>query len=87
MKQIGLKFLLRGGAFVCAVMEESKAREAIALWMQGKLPPIGGETTAQQSWAVKTEEVVAIHTFDLVPEGQPAQQQIGRWQPGTSGVR
>lgn len=106
----GLQFLLKGGAFVQVVLPEHEVRTIVDVWKNGALGrnsngivgeavSIGPDGTVR-SWAVKVDDIIAIHTIEVpalgqqqlpatvpqVPRANPALPMPGKFPPGTSGV-
>lgn len=81
MKTVGLKFILKDGTFITAVVTESDAQRYIDGFIKGSLPPVIGYAnvpTTQTSWpwAVRVDTIYAVHTMAMESP-----------QPGMSGFR
>lgn len=79
-RPVGLRFLLRGGSFLGAVMPESEARETVRRWISNDfglrgIDHLGDPDHPGGSWGVKVDDIVGIHTYELegVPPGVPPQ--------------
>ena len=87
MKTVGIRFILQMGSFISAKVTEAKAREIVKLWISGKSPVIFGDADDKEgAWAVKTDSIMGIHTFDMDAAMRQAQQGTP-YPPGFSGSR
>lgn len=81
MNYTGLKFVLKNGAFIIAVVTKDEATTIIQNWMNSyyslKDIKIIGNTNPPPNgwaWAVQLDEVQAVHTFTLEQMQQQLQQ-------------
>lgn len=81
---IGIRFVLTGGAFINAILCESDAKGIMRGWKLGEFV-IKGKTIIgsddyqkpqKDDWAVRVEDIMAIHTFDWVQYQQAMQQNV-----------
>lgn len=89
---VGVKILLEHGHFMAWAMREPQARQLVTLWSSGQLA-IKGHTTIDHNqfpaetgepWAVRLDQIIGIHFFDLQAMVQAQQQgqappQKGPW--------
>lgn len=74
MKEIGLKFILKGGQYLAVTVTEDFARSVMDVWMAENY----GERTlirvgpTSYSCMVRLSEIQAMHTFDLVKSQEPS---------------
>ncbi len=89
MKHIGLRFVLKGGAFIGIVLPEQAALNYVAIFHGGGTPADsiwGGNGVPSADgtyWSVKICEVQAVHTFAL-PTPDAGTPKLG--QPNGSGL-
>ena len=87
-KHVGIKFLLRHGHYFAHVVADQQARQLVQSWLDGKLAPMIAGESQGYPWCIRTEDIIAIHTFDLnqVQQQQSAQKPFQGFFPGASGV-
>lgn len=79
MNVIRLIFVMRGPFWVAGFMTETEAMKIIKDWTEGKLPArIAGSHTLG-AYAVKVEDIIALHTAALEQQQQPP-PGTPRWQ-------
>ena len=83
---IGLRFLLNYGHFLQIAISEQEAKQIMQGWSAGTLRPILQGTSPPSgiipgvAWSIRTECIVAIHTFDLeLLEQQRPQAGVLPW--------
>lgn len=69
MKNVGIKFILKGAAFITAIVPETQARMIIDGWLANTLKiRIGDHSpTTGWPWAVETDQIQGMHVFPLEP--------------------
>ena len=93
MNQVGVKFLLQGGAWLLVGMTGPEAKTLFIVYGQAKannapaplsgVSLLGGERV---EWLVWSDQVVALHTFDPTAVQQPGPPQAGPWGGRGSGL-
>lgn len=84
--QIGIRFVMTDNHCFQTVMDEEAARQIIAGWINRQLPVVFGDAAGIMAWALKTDAIKVIHTFDPAAVQPQQQSQMPSWFPGKSGV-
>lgn len=88
MEFIGLRFLLKGGTFLGAVVEKQHALSIVKNWMAGKLPEYIGDTDSKiMAWSVRVSDIAGVHTFDAQPQQQAFAPMTNPMYAGMSGIK
>lgn len=77
---IGLRFVLNYGGNIITIVPQAIALSLMEGWKHGQLPPILDSDTCQAPrehgiWAIKSDQILALHTVDLNQLQQPAAVQ------------
>ncbi len=88
MKTVGLRFLLTHGSFMDIMMTEDQARQVVKSWASGEFRLRDKQIMTGDIWAVKMDEVIGIHTYEIqrVPQQQAQGPLFARPNIGGSGL-
>lgn len=69
MKNVGIKFILKGAAFITAIVPEVMGQSIISSWLNNTMKPKIGDhsPTTGWPWAVETDQIQGMHVFPLEP--------------------
>ena len=86
--QIGLRFVLTGGAHIAVLVTQDEARDYVQKHLSKTLPEVIGRPTGDPLgyWSVRSSEIVSILTFNQnVPMGGPGPNPTPHPWPRGSG--
>lgn len=76
MRQLRVRFLLKSSLYIDILLSEASARKYVQDWGRGHLKGrLDGVDDTGTSWAVDTESIQAMHTYDPIAV-QQAQEQL-----------
>ena len=86
---MGLNIMLSNGQSMSLLLPEHEAKAIVDGWRQKTLKDlIGGNTVDGVDWAVRSESIIAVHTFPLerLQQQVPQQAAAGPLRLGGSGL-